>query len=58
MQFEVFEISKAGELKRTSVTLANVLRDFGVHARDMLSLGLQVRRNTRGASGERVFFFK
>lgn len=45
MQFEVFEVSKAGELKRTSVTLANVLRDFGVHARDMLSLGLQVRKN-------------
>lgn len=41
-QFEVFEVSKAGDLRRTSVTLANVLRDFGVHARDVLSLGLQV----------------
>ena len=41
-QFDVFEVSKAGDLRRTSVTLANVLRDFGVHARDVLSLGLQV----------------
>ncbi|CAM9631480.1 unnamed protein product [Pylaiella littoralis] len=39
--FEVFEVSKAGGLLRTSVTLADVLRDFGVHARDVLSLGLQ-----------------
>lgn len=45
-QFEVFEVSKAGDLRRTSVTLANVLRDFGVHARDVLSLGLQVILST------------
>lgn len=61
LQFEVFEVSKAGGLKRTSVTLADVLRDFGVHARDVLSLGLQVRRREeqkqpgggRGGGGER-----
>lgn len=35
-------MSKAGKLRRTSITLADVLRDFGVHARDVLSLGLQV----------------
>eukprot|EP00904_Undaria_pinnatifida_P005987 jgi/Undpi1/2518/HiC_scaffold_13.g05897.m1 len=43
-RFEIFEVSKAGDLRRTSVTLANVLRDFGVHARDVLSLGLQDER--------------
>ncbi|CAM9782580.1 unnamed protein product, partial [Ectocarpus fasciculatus] len=42
--FEVFEVSKSGGLWRTSVTLADVLRDFGVHARDVLSLGLQDER--------------
>ncbi|CAM9897862.1 unnamed protein product, partial [Ectocarpus sp. 12 AP-2014] len=42
--FEVFEVSKAGGLKRTSITLADVLRNFGVHARDVLSLGLQDER--------------
>lgn len=36
-------MSKAGDLRRTSVTLAEVLKNFGVHARDVLSLGLQVR---------------
>lgn len=50
LQFEVFELSKAGELQRTSITLGDVLRHFGVHARDVLSLGLQVvlQRQTRG----------
>eukprot|EP00903_Cladosiphon_okamuranus_P018958 g17435.t1 len=42
--FEVFEVSRAGKLRRTSVTLADVLRDFDVHARDVLSLGLQDER--------------
>ncbi|CAM9376932.1 unnamed protein product [Ascophyllum nodosum] len=43
-RYEVFEVSKSGDLRRTSVTLGEVLQDFGVHTRDVLSLGIQDER--------------